>query len=267
MEKGERLLASRHSRFYTIHATENKAGLRTLYFGKSDSRQSVVKPGAPRHLELPYIALLPNSLAFAGKLSRILMVGLGGGTLPTYFRDQFPKLHIDVVEIDPVVVELAKEFFGFAEDARMRVHIEDGRDFIERQSLRYDLIILDGFNGDTIPPHLRTLEFLQAVRNALTPAGIVVANVWGRTLNRLYDHLLLTYREAFDDLYILDVPEVGTKLFVALQRKRAVTRDDLLNWAAADSLARGIRHDFIDALAGFKNSDDEAVRGGGVLRD
>ena len=269
MQRVEKVLVSRHSPFNHIIVTESESGLRTLRFGNSltEARQSVVKLGHPRHLELPYIRVLPNCLAFLRNLSRILIVGLGGGTLPGFFHSEFPGLAIDIVEIDPAVLEVAKTYFGFSEDALMRVHVEDARDFIQRFSNRYDLIVLDGFGTETIPPHLLTLEFLQEVRNALAPEGIAVANAWGRSVNRLYDHMLLTYREAFDDVYILDVPEPGTKIFVALQRKRAMSRVDLVQWAGEDSQRRGIRHDFIDSLAGFRNSDQETIRGGEVLRD
>ena len=172
MEIGEKILVSRHSPFNQLVVTEDEAGLRTLRFGESDSRQSVVKPGDPLHLELPYVRVLPFSLAFVRRLSRILVVGLGGGTLPGFFRHAFPELTIDVVDIDPDVLEVAKTYFGFSEDRFLRAHIEDARDYIERYTNCYDLIVLDGFGAETIPPHLLTLEFLQAVRNALAPDGI-----------------------------------------------------------------------------------------------
>jgi spermidine synthase len=65
----------------------------------------------------------------------------------------------------------------------MRVYVDDGRDFIEASRGGYDVIILDSFDTDAIPRHLATLEFLRGVQNALTPAGIVVANVWGQAIN------------------------------------------------------------------------------------
>jgi spermidine synthase len=261
------VLVKRHSPFNLILVTEDGSGLRTLRFGHDGVRQSVVKPGDPHHLELPYISVLPNCLAFVRTLSRILIVGLGGGTLPGFFRSQFPHLEIDVVEIDPDVLDVARSYCGFSEDAQMHVYVEDGRDFIERCSNRYDVIILDGFDAETIPRHLLTLEFLQAVRNALAPEGIAVANVWGRALNRIYDHMLLTYRAAFDDIYIFDVPAPGTKIFVALQGKQAMSREGMIKRAADVSRQWGFRQDFTDSIAGFRNSDEETIRGGEVLRD
>jgi spermidine synthase len=267
MQKNESVLVARHSPFNLIVVTEDRSGLRTLRFGHDGVRQSVIKIGTPQHLELPYISVLPNCLAFVRNLSHILIIGLGGGTLPGFFRSQFPHLEIDVAEIDPDVLDVATTYCGFSQDARMRVHLEDGRDFIERCSNRYDVIILDGFDAETIPRHLLTLEFLQAVRNALAPDGIAVANVWGRSLNRLYDHMLLTYRAAFDDLYIFDVPEPGTKIFVALQGKQPMSRQEVIKRASEISRVQEFGRDFGSSIAGFRNSDAETIRGGEVLRD
>ncbi len=58
---------------------------------------------------------------------------------------------------------------------------------------------------------------------ALAPAGLVAANVWGRAINPLYANMLLTYRAAFADVYVFDVPAPGTKIFVALPRRHATT--------------------------------------------
>ena len=267
MHYDEKILVARHSPFNLIVVTEDRFGFRTLRFGHEGVRQRVVKIGAPQHLELPYINVLPNSLAFTRNLSRILIVGLGGGTLPGFFRSLLPQIEIDIVEIDPDVLDVAKNYCGFSEDARMKVHLEDARDFIERCSNRYDMIILDGFDAETIPSHLLTLEFFQAVRHALAPEGIAVANVWGRALNRIYDHTILTYREAFDDLYIFDVPDPGTKIFVGLQRKRAMSRSEVITGITKISQEYGFAHNFCNSIAGFRNSEAETVRGGEVLRD
>ncbi|MEI6350637.1 MAG: fused MFS/spermidine synthase [Verrucomicrobiota bacterium] len=263
----ERVLLARHSAFNQIVVTEDDVGLRTLRFGHDGVPQSIVKLGDPEHFELPYASVLPLCLAFVEKPVRILIVGLGGGTAPGFFHSRFPELAVDVVEIDEEVLEVAKTYCGFTEDARMHVFVEDGRDFIENCRSRYDLIILDSFDSESIPRHLLTLEFLTSVRNALTPEGIAVANVWGRAINRLYDDMLLTYREAFEEVYILDVPVPGTKIFLALPRKQEMTREQLVQRAREISTQRGLRRDLSNSIAGFRNSDAEHRRGGTVLRD
>jgi len=267
VSNGEKLLVARHSAFQPILVTENESGLRTLRFGAEGVSQSVVKATDPRHLELAYARVLPASLAFVPNPQRMLIVGLGGGSLPRFFHSHFPEMAVDVVELDQDVVDVARTYCGFAEDARMRVHVEDGRDFIEAVGTGYDLLILDCFDADRIPQHLATLEFLTQVRSALNPGGIVVANIWGRSANPLYAHMLITYRAAFEDVYIFDVPQPGSKLFVALPCKQAMTRDEVVSRAREIGDRHGFNYDLGNEVAGFRNSEIETIRSGAVLRD
>ena len=78
-----------------------------------------------------------------------------------------------------------------------------------------------------LPPHLTTQEFLRAVRRALSPRGVVVGNIWDRYANRLYDSMIRTYQEVFDDLYMLNVPLAGNKILLALPRALALKEEDL----------------------------------------
>src|SRR5216683_5765611 len=161
------------SPYNTIIVTEDPKGMRTLLFERGGSRQSVVKPGDPDHLELPYARVALAGLALCEEPRRILVVGLGGATLPMFLRKHYPSAEIDIAEIDPDVVNVAKTFFGFREDERMRIHVGDGRRFIENiRQPRYDVIFLDAYGAHNVPEHLTTQEFLQAVRRALVPSGV-----------------------------------------------------------------------------------------------
>src|SRR5205809_4321678 len=172
------------SSYNTIIVTEDQRGMRTLLFERGGGRQSVVKPGDPDHVELPYARVALAGLALCEEPRRILVVGLGGATLPTFLRKHYPNAAIDVAEIDPDVVDVAKKFFGFREDERMRVHVGDGRRFIENiRQPRYDVIFLDAYGAHNVPEHLTTREFLQAVRRAVMPSGVVVGNVWRLSSN------------------------------------------------------------------------------------
>ncbi len=256
------------SRYNTIIVTEDHSGLRTLLFERGGTRQSVVKPGDPDHLELPYARVALAGLALCGEPRRILVVGLGGATLPTFLHRHYPSAAIDVAEIDPDVVDVAKRFFGFREDERMRAHVGDGRGFIEnvRQPF-YDMIFLDAYGAHNVPEHLTTQEFLQAVRRALVPSGVVVGNVWGPSSNRLYDSMVRTYQEAFDELFILDVPGDVNNILLALPRKQRLSRSELALAARKISTARQFRFDLGDPVEyGFLHADEknQDVR---VLRD
>ena len=264
---GETVLYEKASVFGTIVVTEDESRLRTLRFGKGGARQSVVKPGDPDHLELPYAKVAFVGLALCAEPRRVLVIGLGGGTLPMFLRKNYPDAVIDAVDIDPDVVQVAKQFFGFSEDDRMRAHVDDGRRFIEQAQQPYDAIFLDAFGSDSVPAHLTTQEFLQAVRRAVRPDGVVVGNVWGRYSNRLYDSMVRTYQEVFDELFILDVRGAGNMILLALPRKQPLSRDELTQLARNVSTTRRLRFDLGELVSyGFLHA---RVRNpeGRVLRD
>jgi spermidine synthase len=222
--------------------TEEPGGLRTLRFADG-SRQSAVKAGDPEHLEMPYSRVALAGLALCGEPRRVLVVGLGGGMLPSFLRRYYPGSTIDAVEIDPAVVDVAKRFFGFREDALMRAHLGDGRRFIEGVREPYDLIVLDAYGAGGVPVHLTTAEFLGAVRRALAPGGVAVGNLWKTAENPSYDSMLRTYEEAFDEVLMLDVEGYVNQIVLALPRKARVSRDELARRARDVSSARRFRFD------------------------
>lgn len=263
----EKVLYEKKSPYNTVVVTEDDRGLRTLLFEKGGIKQSVVKVGDPDHMELPYTRTMLVGLAFVEQPKRMLIVGLGGGTIPQCLHKHYPKTTIDVVDIDPDVVEVAKKFFGFREDATLHAHVDDGRRFIETCRESYDIIFLDAFGAEDIPYHLATQEFLRAVRRALSPRGVVVANIWSRNSNPLYDSMVRTYQSVFDELYILDVEGAGNEILIALPRKQRIQRSDLVQRARTISKDKHFRFDMGDLVTyGFRHEEKIHVRGS-VLTD
>ncbi len=240
----EKIILEQKSPYNTIVVSEDDEGLRILRFERFGARQSVVKPGDPDHIELPYArVMIPMPFLFVEQPKSALIIGLGGGTIPSFLRKRFPQMRIDVVDIDPGVVDVAKSHFGFREDARMRAHVEDGRRFVERSTERYDLIFLDGFGTDSVPPHLTTREFLTAVRRVVSPQGAVIGNVWGRQVNRQYDSMVKTYRAVFDGLHVVDVIGSGNKILIATEARRELSHFELIDRAQKVARKLKLRHD------------------------
>jgi len=255
------------SPYNTVIVTEDYKGLRTLLFERGGGRQSVVKPGDPDHLELAYARVALAGLALCEEPRRILVVGLGGGSLPMFLRRHYPAAAIDVAEIDPGVVDVAKQFFGFREDELTRAHVGDGRQFIENVRQGYDIIFLDAFGARDVPKHLTTQEFLQAVRRALVTSGVVVSNVWRPSANPLHDSMVRTHQEAFDELYILDVPGDVNNILLALPRKQPLDRSELAQLARKISAAKQFRFDLGEQVEyGFHHASEKSGPGR-VLRD
>ena len=215
----------------SIMVVEDAEGLRTLIFDNNDVKQSTVKLGDPDRLELRYTRVMLIALAAVEKPKRILIVGLGGGSIPNFLHKHYPDTHIDVVDIDPMVVEVAKKYFAFRQDKTLRVHVADGRAFIEKCKKPYDIIFLDAYGADDIPYALATREFLQAVRKAVTPKGVVVTNLMSRFSNRLYDSMIRTYIDVFDEVHVVDIRNSGNVILLAPPHQPKLTKDTLASQA------------------------------------
>jgi spermidine synthase len=167
-------------------------------------RQSCMALDEPDRIVMNYPRMMLASLYAKPEPSSVLIIGLGGGTIPRALKQVIPNVRIDVVEIDPAVIDVAKKQFGFVEDARVRAIAADGRVFVKRalrEQRHYDLIMLDAFDHEYIPEHLLTREFLVEVKSLLAPNGILVANTFSSS--RLYDHESVTYAAVFPTFYNL----------------------------------------------------------------
>jgi spermidine synthase len=257
----QKVIYQKKSPYNTVVVTEDDQGLRTLLFDSSGVQQSVVKVGDPDHLELPYARAMVSGLALCPEPKRMMVVGLGGGSIPSFLHKHYPQTQIDVVDIDPVVVEVAKQFFGFREDATLKAYVQDGRQFIEERLNVYDVIFLDAFSSEDIPYHLTTREFLGAVRRATTAQGVVLSDVWSSGLNPLYDSMVRTYQEVFDELYILDVKGAGNKILIALPRRVRVAREEFARRAGAISKEKQFRFDMAELVTyGYQYADEKDPR-------
>lgn len=116
-------------------------------------------------------------------LDRVALVGMGVGTLAAYGE---PGQRMDFFEIDPAVVDLAQEWFGFLRrsEAEVRVVIGDGRlSLATEPDASYGLIVLDAFSSDAIPAHLLTTEAVSTYRDKLAPGGLLAFHVTNRHLS------------------------------------------------------------------------------------
>ncbi len=156
----------------------DEGDLRSLYFGNlDDATQSTISLRDPQVVPMEYIRHAASALAFAPRRRNLLVVGLGGGTFPMLARRAFPTMRVEVVELDPLVRKVARDYFGVVEDARLRVHIADGAAFMKRAGRRWDVILLDAYGANSIPEPLATDGFFANVARRLAPGGLVIANV------------------------------------------------------------------------------------------
>ncbi|XP_048214276.1 eEF1A lysine and N-terminal methyltransferase isoform X1 [Perognathus longimembris pacificus] len=189
------------------------------------------------------LTLLRNPEQLLDTPLALLVVGLGGGSLPLFVHDHFPRSRVDAVEIDPSMLDVATQWFGFSQSDRMKVHIADGLDYITSLSGAgearppYDVIMFDVDSKDPTlgmscpPPAFVEPSFLQKVRSILTPEGVFILNLVCRD-SGLKDSVLADLKVAFPLLYVRRIEgEVNEILFCQLSPEQKLTTPQLLDMA------------------------------------
>lgn len=178
----------------TVYVTE-KYGVRSLHIG-SDTVQSSMRISRPHDLELSYTRSMMACLLFQPEPSDVLMIGLGGGSVAKFVRHYLPAACVRVLEIDPQVVAIARQCFLVpADDERFEVIIGDGAEYMARDDIGADLIMVDGYDAESHVEALATREFYADCRERLAPGGMLVVNLWGG--DREFNEVLKRIEEAF----------------------------------------------------------------------
>ena len=162
-----------------------EAGVRALHFG-TPHRQSAMALADPHRLELAYTRAMLAALLFCDEPRRVLLIGLGGGSLAKFLWRHFPACRIDAVEHRAAVAQVARGWFGLPEDERLTVWIADGANYAAASpsDQAYDLILLDAYDGLGMASAMLNPAFLDRCAAMLAPGGACAANLWGsnRTL-------------------------------------------------------------------------------------
>jgi len=178
----------------SVYVTE-KYGVRSLHIG-SDTIQSSMRLARPNDLELAYTRSMMAFLLFNDAPQRVLMVGLGGGSLAKFIYHRLPEAASEVLEINPQVVAVARRMFEVpAGDERFTVRVCDAADFIAREGPAYDTILVDGYDGESQVETLSSRAFYAACRRRLAARGVLVVNLWGS--DRAFDDCLERIESAF----------------------------------------------------------------------
>ena len=221
-----------------------KSVYRDLYVTELERRQCIAFQisilESCRYLDEPnrsyfeYIRLIVAALPWALPPQNILIVGLGGGTIPMLLGEVYPDAMIEVVELDAAMLKVAKSYFGFTTSERMQVTISDGRVAIKRalrKGKTYDLVILDAFDESYIPPHMLTKEFLGEIKNILKPKGVVVSHTFSGS--DLYDYESVTYEHVFGAFWSLAPQGSGNRIIVAGQN---ISASETERWGRVDTI-------------------------------
>ncbi len=184
-----------------------QSGVRYLHFG-SEWIQGAMRISRPNALELAYTRDFMAALLLRPESKRFLLIGLGAGSIAKFIYHHIPESRLTVVEINPRVMHVAREFFALPDDGdRLDIVIEDGARFVQDNADKFDIIFVDGFDRHARVGALDTLAFYQACRGRLTDDGLLAVNLFGRT--RRFDASINRIAEVFDDRIVVLPPSQG----------------------------------------------------------
>ena len=228
---------------------------RSLYFG-NDAKQSCMDIFQPNRLVLSYTQAMMASLLFQPQPHKILMVGLGGGSIAKFLLQHYPGCSIDIVEIRADVVKVAHTYFSLPEDNRIQIFVDDASRFLRNQDGRhqeYDLILIDAFNHDGVSASIKSFEFFQHCFYRLDAEGVVATNLWNNKNDHAHE-INQTMAHIFSNNVLnLPVPDRGNVIVFTAKHKRAL-QPSMTNSIANDlEQAQGL--EFKDFLRRIKRAN------------
>jgi predicted membrane-bound spermidine synthase len=225
-----------------------------VYFGKGPVEGVTVReyPSACQYTDLLWLPLL-----WKPRPKRAVFIGGGGGVTQRMFVQQLPDVSVDLVEIDPAVVEVAKKYFHLDDEKykdksgekRLKIHVMDGREFfrVTPAEKEFDIVILDAYTiGGQIPFHLTTREYLQEIRPHMKDDGVLLINInssFTGKLGKIFQHMYKTFSMEFKQVYVFprlrypwmhdtrDLEDGGNIMLIGTFEERRKSKRELLELA------------------------------------
>jgi len=196
--------------------------MRVLHFDNTTQSQISLDDPLQGHFE--YTEYFHMPWLWNDQIKTVLMIGLGGSSIQRAYQAYWPQVETETVELDPKVVEVARDYFQFEETEKMKAIIIDGRMHLRRTPKKYDLIILDAYTanryGSFIPYTLVTKEFFALAHAHLSEKGVLAYNVIGSAYSRqenIVGAIYRTLKTSFAQVYMF--PALGSRNVVLLATK------------------------------------------------
>jgi spermidine synthase len=210
-EASRRLLNGELNKPYILETSSE----RCLHFTPT-AVQSRMRLKDPVALVNDYTRKMMAFLLFCPDPAHLVMVGLGGGSIPKFCFRHLPAMQITAIEIDADVIALRDEFCIPVDDARFRIVHADGAKAISRLPLPADVILVDAFDPQGVAPGLAKSDFYARAAASLTENGVLAINLSGRE-DRFAPHLDRV-RDAFEgNVLLVPVPADDNQLLFAFK--------------------------------------------------
>jgi spermidine synthase len=232
-------------------------GVRTLHIG-SDTVQSAMRLTKPLDLELSYTRSMMAFLLFTPAAQDVLMIGLGGGSLAKFVYHRLPRSRVKAVEVSPQVIAIARHYFHVPEnDSRFEILTADGAEYVTREDVTADVLVVDGYDADAHAEELASRDFYAACRARLKDGGILVVNLWGS--DKSFTTLVQRIQAAFEGATLCLPAERPGNIIVFGFR----SDPERLEWGEMESRARSLETElslefprFVEALRKMNRHDE-----------
>jgi len=216
---------------HVVHQSQSDDGVievvdigdtRSLHFG-TFPRQSSMSLRTPHTLELSYTEAMMACLLLNTNPERILVVGLGGGSLVKFLLHHFPECHIDVIEYRQDVVDVAHAYFNVPiNDPRLTIHVGDGYLFVQERYYQadaiYDLLLVDAYDHVGMAASVGVQAFFDACAGLLSSVGVMSINLWGSD-KPLFNQTMARINQSFEGRsMILPVKDKGNVIGLAMMK-------------------------------------------------
>jgi spermidine synthase len=163
--------------------------------------QSAMRLAEPNELDLRYTQKMMSFLLFRAKPRRVLLIGLGGGSLVKFCHYRLPATHMTALENNPDVIALREAFLVPPDGPNLTVLEADGAAYLEQAEKGIDVLLVDAFDSAGFAPGLANREFFEQARSKLTGSGMLVVNLAGDAQS--YAGLVGVVMQVFDDQVIV----------------------------------------------------------------
>ncbi len=216
---GATLLYERESAYNLVQVVELPDGTRELLLNEGQGVHSVYHPdrlATPGTWDYFLAAPYFNAPVYGPeRVERLALIGLAAGTIARQYTAVYGPIPIDGIEIDPVIVEVGRRYFGMTMP-NLNVTVEDGRYALGMLDGDYTVIGVDAYRVPYVPWHLTTREFFALARDHLSEGGALAINV-GRIPGdrRLVEAITATLLTVFPTVHTIDVPDSMNTILIA----------------------------------------------------
>ena len=163
----------------------------------------------PNQLYVPYTRGFHMAKNFCPHMKKVLFIGGGACLTPRNFIHIYDDIKVDVIEIDQKCIDIAKQQFNLKDDRRLKIIIDEGAHWFQTHKNKYDVIILDAYDGFKIPQEFIKIPFWNDVYSHLNDKGVVILNYFEHIQDDTYSQLSTLISSKFKEVTKITITPIN----------------------------------------------------------